>query len=128
MKLPTKAVWLAVHRIFSLEHVTAGCSLSLKNLMGAWSGTGMRMADLAEGLEALMHSGSLSLEIGDEGPCVRLLDERFGLVDFGADDRNAASTVQQLRKDRSRPTHLGSLLTCGEGRRNGERPGARQAT
>lgn len=121
MNLPTKAVWLAVHRIFSDEHVAAGCSLSLKHLMTVWPHTGMRMRDLAEGLETLASSGYMSVEMSEDGPCARLLDEQFGLTNGDAQDRHAVSTVQSLRSSRTRPTHLGTLLSRGDGRRQEDR-------
>lgn len=121
MSLPTKAVWLAVHRIFSEEHVAAGCSLPLKHLMTVWSHTGMRMRDLAEGLETLASSGYMSVEMGEDGPRARLINEQFGLANWDLQDRSAVAMVQMLRKSRARPTHLGNLLGHGEGRRQEDR-------
>lgn len=121
MSIPIKAVWLAVHRIFSDERVDTGCTLPLKDLMVAWCRTGMRMRDLAEGLETLSHTGHLSIEMSPEGPRARLLNEQFGLAEFSSQDRSAVATVQALRNERRRPTHLGSLLGAGEGRRAEDR-------
>lgn len=127
MRIPTKAVWLAIYRIFSDQQISAGCSLTLKELMTAWSGSGLRVRDLAEGLETLAHSGFMSLELGSDGPCARLLDAQFGLLDPSGKDRGTVTALERLRESRQRPAHLTHLIPHGDGRRAEDRYFAAQA-
>lgn len=127
MRIPTKAIWLSIYRVFTDQNVGAGCSLTLKELMTEWTVSGLRQCDLAEGLDSLSRAGFMSLEEGDEGPCARLLDEQFGLLDAGELDRGVLRALERLREARRRPTHLGNLLEYGEGRRHDDPPFAAPA-
>ena len=121
MSISSKAISLTLHRIFSEQRVGSGCTLSLKSMMNAWSATGLRMHDLADGLQELMLVGQLQLEVGEEGPCVRLLDESFAFTNLKSADRATLLATHSMLTQRKRPTHLGNLLGHGEGRRAGDR-------
>lgn len=127
MQIPTKAVWLSIYRVFTDSNVSAGCSLTLKEMMTAWTRSGLRQCDLAEGLESLMHSGFMRLEVGPDGPCARLLDAQFGLLEADGRDRRTVKALERLRAARRRPAHLGSLLKGGDGRRSEDQPRLAQA-
>lgn len=103
MNITTKTLWLAVYRVFSLERVPIDCSLSLQKMMDDWLDSGLREGDLSAGLESLSAAGFIRLEVGEDGPSARLLDEQFGLLRPHTDDRQAAELLEDLRQKRRRP-------------------------
>lgn len=123
MIVPTKAVWLAVHRIFSEAGIHVGQSYGLKDVMQAWAQTGLRQRDLGNALESLSRVGFLKLVMTAQGPRVDLLDESFGLVHSGGRDSDAIASLAQLRTARGMPSHLVGLV---QDRKDGRRDEDRQ--
>lgn len=123
MIVPTKAVWLAVHRIFTEAGIHAGQSHGLKEVMQAWSATGLRQRDLGSALESLSRVGFLKLAMTPQGPRVELIDESFGLVHAGGRDNGAVASLAQLRVARGMPSHLAGLVPNDrkDGRRSEDR-------
>lgn len=125
MKITSKTIAFAIHRVLGSQQVCVGCGLPLRELLRLWPETMLRRGDLIAGLEQLRLSGHLSIEPAPEGPIVRLRDESFGLVTT-AEERAAVATLNDLRERRKRPaTHLQALLpSIAFGRRTGDEPTA----
>lgn len=104
MKISTKALWIAIHRVFARERIGTGCSIDLGFLMSAWGQSGIRQSDLATGLESLVQAGFVSLEMAPGGPCVRLLDEQFGLLGGAEQERADLAALDELLRSRTRAT------------------------
>lgn len=122
INITPKALGFAIHRVMASHQVTAGCSISMKELLEAWPQTMLRRIDLAKGLEALRQSGHVALEKTPEGPQIRLINEEFGLVRT-AQDREAVAMLARLREMRRRPAmHLSTLVRQTHTRRDGDRP------
>lgn len=120
MIISQKTVWLAVHGVFAARGVGLGGSLLLKDMMDAWVDCRLRQSDLGAGLESLICAGYLEIKASVRGPVVRMLDERFGLVDAGKADRKAAQDLIRVREMRRPPatgTHGGSAGIPASGRR-----------
>ncbi len=118
MNLSSKALWLALYRILSLDQVGVGCSMTLRTAMQAWSETGLRQADLARCLDSLAGAGFVALESTWQGPVLRVLDEQFGLIRPGHADRELVDKLDQLRQTRRRRhTHLSGLACIPDDRR-----------
>lgn len=119
MHISTKTLWLALHRVFSVHSVGVGCSLSLKDIMDAWPESGLRQADLGRALESLGRAGFVKLEMSEEGPRVKMIDEQFGLLRSHSDDQKALKDLAMLRDSRRRPSgHLKSIVQQREDRRS----------
>jgi hypothetical protein len=122
MFIPTKSIWLAVHRIFGEAGVHAGQSLGLKELMQAWADTGLRQRDLGSALESLSRVGFVRLEMTQDGPRACLVDEQFGLLREDGRDNGAMASLNILRESRGRPAHLAGLTQQPyDGRRREDR-------
>lgn len=125
MKITSRTIGYAIHRVFVSQQIGQGCSLPLKALMEVWPETLLRRVDLGRGLEALRKAGHIAVEQqAPEGPALRLLDEEFGLVRT-AQDQEAVAALTRLREGRRRPqAHLAALLGGRRiGRRSGEATG-----
>lgn len=124
MKISSKALWLALHRVLTSEGVNTGDSISLKTLMQAWNETGLRQSDLAAALESLVLDGFIRLSGTEHGPSVQLLDEQFGELRPNSHDRELVDRLDILRRQR-RPhaSHLAPLMErIIDGRRAEDRP------
>lgn len=122
MKLSAKTLYLALYRVLASEGIGTGCTLPLRHLMQAWSQTGLRQSDLARALEYLLADGFGRLESTAEGPVLRVLDEQFGLLRPGTEDRSLVEQLDQIRHARRhRDAHLGTLAGVRDGRRDQDR-------
>lgn len=110
MKITSKTIEYAIHRVLVSRQVCVGCGMPLRELIAVWPETMLRRGDLIAGLEQLRLSRHLAIEHAADGPKVLLLDESFGLVSTN-EDRAAVATLNSLREVRKRPAgHLHSLL------------------
>lgn len=117
---PTSSIWLAVHRIFSHYGIQTGQALALKELMLAWTGTGLRLRDLGGALDTLARAGFVQLQMSHEGPHAVLLHDGFG-----DSRRSVADTLDHLRATRAAPPRLpGMIQPRADGRRLEDRPHA----
>ncbi len=123
MIVPTKSIWLAVHRVFSDAGVHAGQSLGLKEVMQAWAQTGLRQRDLGNALDSLGRVGFVKLTMTAEGPRALLVDESFGLLHASGRDSGAVVSLNHLREARGMPSHLAGLT---QERKDGRRSEDRQ--
>ena len=112
MFITKKSLWIAIYRVFQDNRVQVGCSLEMRKLMLDWSATGLRQSDLASGLDSLVSAKFVALELDVDGlPCVRLLNEEFGLLRPNGSDQPALATLEKIRILRNRPPiHLNGLL------------------
>ena len=110
MKITSKTIEFAIHRVLAAHQVCLGCGMPLRELLRVWPETMLRRGDLIAGLEKLRLSNHLAIAQSPEGPMVQLLDESFGLVTT-AEDRDAVSALNGLRELRKRTAgHLKALL------------------
>ena len=119
----TQSIWLAVHRIYAHFGIAIGGSLTLKDLMQAWSGTGLRQRDLGGALDTLARAGFVQLQMSREGPLAVLLHDGFG-----QSRDSAVATLDHLRSTRAAPPRLpGMIQPAHDGRRREDRPRAAHA-
>jgi hypothetical protein len=123
MIVTTKALWLAVDRAFGDAGVLRpGQGMGVKQMMHAWSLTGLRQRDLASALDSLTRAGFVKLTTDANGPRAELIDASFGLLDGNGRDTNAVATLKHFRELRGRPPHLvGFAQDRKEGRRREDR-------
>lgn len=122
MHIPTKSIWLAVHRIFDDARVEVGQSLGLRELMTAWGDVGLRQRDLAGALDTLTRTGHLALEMTEQGPSARLLSNSFGALSRDGRDQSALRSLALLRQQRHVPAHIKTLrLAQSDNRRREDR-------
>lgn len=123
MIVTTKALWLAVHRTLSDAGVLrTGQGMGVKQMMHAWSLTGLRQRDLGSALDSLTRAGFIKLTTDANGPRAELLDASFGLLDSRGRDTNAVATLKHFRDLRGRPPYLAGIAQDRrEGRRREDR-------
>lgn len=122
MFITKKSLWIAIYRVFQDNRIQVNCSLEMRKLMLGWSETGLRQSDLASGLDSLVTAKFVALEVDADGlPCVRLLNEEFGLLRVNGSDQPALSSLEKIRVLRNRPpSHLNGLITGTRDGRRGE--------
>jgi hypothetical protein len=122
MIVPTKSVWLAVHRLFSDAGVHVGECMGLKEMMQGWDQTGLRQRDLGNALDTLVRVGFVQLSMSAAGPRALLVDETFGLLHESGRDQAAVQSLNQVRETRRLPSHVSGLVKePKDGRRSEDR-------